>query len=182
MILSRFSIAKPPQSLLHLDCHMIPKGDLSLAEIDLKIENETKIVDGTDWIFLWNGSFFIMILSFALVNIVFTGALSKLIHTKDKLPNCTFAIYIWSTWVWLCPVLRWWGPACCTSQAPGWERLPLYKRKIRLMGSENTFSLETSSSSHIWICLPENPLEVLLINTLVTIVSIDNGVLGWASH
>ena len=38
MILSRFSIAKPPQSRLHLDCHVIPKGDLSLAEIGLKIE------------------------------------------------------------------------------------------------------------------------------------------------
>ena len=122
--------------------------------------------------FLWNGSFFIMILSFALREYCFYWSTIKI------------AIYIWSTWVWLCPVLRWWGPACCTSQAPGWEQLllPWYKRKIRLMGSEDTFSLETSSSSHIWICLPENPLEVLLINTLVTIVLIDNGVLGLASY
>ena len=168
---------------------MIPKGDLSLAEIGLKIEKWDKDCKlnklnwgrnfscETDHSSLWP-------CLLPLVNIVFTGALSKLIHTKDKLPNCTFAIYIWSTWVWLCPVLRWWGPACCTSQAPGWELLflRLYKRKIRLMGSEDTFSLETSSSSHIWICLPENPLEVLLINTLVTIVLIDNGVLGLASH
>ena len=71
--------------------------------------------------------------------LVFNGALSKLNHTNKKQTNCTFATYIWSTWVWLCPVLRWWGPACCTSQAPGWERLPSYKKESDWWGVKILF-------------------------------------------
>lgn len=132
--------------------------------------------------FLWNGSFFIMTLSFAFGEYCFYWSTIKIDSYQGqttKLYICNLHLVNVSLIVSSSAVMR-------TSMlyiSSTWMRtISIVLEENKILGSEDTFSLETSSSSHIWICLPENPLEVLLINTLVTIVFIDNGDLGLASH